>query len=48
MGDPESARAILEALHAYTAAQRTEPRDEQAIDAARTKLDELVEQRHAA
>lgn len=45
MTDP---RAILDAVRAYTEAQRAEPRDQQAIDEARAELDALVEERNAA
>lgn len=34
-------RAILAAMRQYTAAQRTEPRDQKAIDAARAELEAL-------
>lgn len=48
MTDPATTRAILDALRAYTDAQLADPRDQQAVDAARTELDDLVAQRNAA
>lgn len=47
MSNPATTRAILDAMRVYTDAQRAEPRDQQAVDAARAALDDLVAQRNA-